>query len=188
MRLPAIGLLPALRRYLGLTQPRMAELLGTSRLAIAHAEASTRSLPVTAHAALTALLAALPPELRRTLTRAPGYAPPPPAPTTLVPPPAAASALASRRHLAGQELRRTEAALAKRRALAAAGNARLALLAAPAAPSLGSYRTLFELEARSWNDEFAQADMLLLHARGEALRLELALLSGTAPKAQQTTS
>jgi transcriptional regulator with XRE-family HTH domain len=182
MRLPQAGPLPALRRYLALTQARLAQLLGASRERLALAEAGTRLLPEAAHAALTALLAALPPELRHTLNNAPGYASPPPAPAALVPVPPgpAPGPLAARRHLAGQELRRAEAALAAQQTLAAAGAARLALLAAPSAPNLGTHRSLFELEAQAWTDEFAQAGLRLAHARCEGLRRELAVLDGAA--------
>jgi len=180
MQLPKAGVLPALRRYLRLSQTRLAQLLGTTRLHLAHAETGARALPAAAETALNALLAALPPELIMVLRTAPGHVPPPPAPAGLAPPVAVPHprTLLPRRLQVWQELATAEAALATRRAQAAAGTARLALLAAPAASALGPHEALFRLEAQGWTDEFAEAERLLLHARCEGLRHELALLGG----------
>lgn len=125
MRLPASGTLPALCRYLGLTQTRMADLLGTSRMAVAKAEAGTRFLTSEAREALRALLAALPLATRQALAVAPGYDPPPPPPPDApAPSPPAARPLVRRRHLATQELDRVLAELATLDARRAAGLAR----------------------------------------------------------------
>ena len=185
MRLPQPGPLPALRRYLGLTQARLAPLLGTTRERLAQAETGSRPLPVAAETALAALLAALPPALATALRTAPGHATPPLPPAHLAPPgpPPYAPMLLPRRLQAWQELATAAAALATRLAQAAAGTARLALLAAPNAPALGLHEALFRLEAQGWTDEFAEAGRQLLHARCEGLRHELALLGGPPPGA-----
>jgi transcriptional regulator with XRE-family HTH domain len=185
MQLPQAGPLPALRRYLRLTQGRLAQLLGTTRLHLAHAETGSRPLPAAAETALNALLAALPPALAMALCTAPGHVPPPPAPVALAPPLPAphAPTLLPRRLQAWLELTTAEAALATRQAQAAAGTARLALLASPTAPALGPHEVLFTLEAQGWTDEFAEAERQLLRARCEGLRHELALLGGPPPGA-----
>jgi len=176
MRLPRPGPLPALRRYLALTQAQAAVLLGITRSRLAQAEAGTRLLPNAAQATLDALLAALPAAIRRELATAPGYAAPPPAPAGPPPPAPHAPALAARRHEATQALRRAEAALAATEAQAAAGRARLALLGAPAAPPVLAADPLFALEAGHWTGPLAQADLRLLHATRAGLRAELAVL------------
>ncbi|TGE16459.1 hypothetical protein [Hymenobacter elongatus] len=178
MRLPRPGPLPALRRYLALTQASAAALLGTTRSRLAQAEAGTRPLPAAADAALTALLAALPAPTRRALTADPGHAAPPPAPAGLPLPAPHPPALASRRHEVSQALRRAEAALAAVEAQAAAGQARLALLATPAAPAALVADPRFALEAGHWTGPLAQADRRLLQAACAGLRAELAVLAG----------
>jgi transcriptional regulator with XRE-family HTH domain len=165
-------LLPALRQYLALTQPQLAELLGTTRVRLAQVEGGTRPLPPAAQVALAALLAALPAPTLAALAL--GEAPLPLPATPAAPD---AGTLAVRRHRAQQELRRHEAALAARQAQAACGQARLALLAAPNPPDPGPGRRLFELEARQWTDAFSQAELRLLRARCEGLRRELAVLA-----------
>ncbi|PJJ60753.1 hypothetical protein [Hymenobacter chitinivorans] len=178
MRLPRPGPLPALRRYLALTQASAAALLGTTRSRLAQAEAGTRPLPAAAEAALTALLAALPAPTRRALTIDPGHAAPPPAPAGAPLPAPHLPALAARRHEATQALRRAEAALAAIEARVAAGQARLALLASPEAPATLAADPRFALEADHWTGPLTQADRRLLQASCAGLRAELAVLGG----------
>jgi DNA-binding XRE family transcriptional regulator len=171
-------LLPALRRYLALTQARMAELLGVVRENIVRAESGQRPLPAPAQVALAALLAALPPATLAALAQQPMAA----LPEALPPPPPLPDpgSLAAHRYHLRRELGRREAALAAHEAAAAWAAARLALLAAPRAPDLGAGHSLLELEARQWTDAFAEAARLLLRARCEGLRRELAVLEGAA--------
>lgn len=178
MRLPASGTLPALRRYLALTQTQLAALLGTSRMVVAKAETGTRFLPIEAHEALHALLAALPLATRQALAVAPGHDPPPPAPPGGPAPPAPAPRpLARRRHLATQELDRVLTTLAPLEARRAASAARLALLAAPACPPALADDGLFAAQARLWAGPAAEAARHLLLARAAGLRAELDILA-----------
>ena len=178
LRVPASGTLPALRRYLGLTQARMAALLGTSRMAVAKAEAGTRFLTFEAREALHALLAPLHLATRQALAVAPGYDPPPPPPPDApAAQPPAARPLARRHHLATQELDRVLTELATHDARRAAGIARLALAAHPASPSALSADVEFGAEARLWTGSAAEAARRLLLARAAGLRAELAALA-----------
>ncbi|WP_046243407.1 hypothetical protein [Hymenobacter terrenus] len=180
LRLPTAGTLPALRRYLMLTQAHLATLLGTTRGMVAQAEAGTRFLPAEAREALSALLAALPPATRQALAVAPGYAPPPQVPAPPVPLP---RPLARRHHLATQELDRVLAALAPLEARRLASAARLALLAAPACPAVLAQDGLFAAQARLWAGPAAEATRHLLLARATGLRAELAALAAPAEEA-----
>ncbi|GAA3924698.1 hypothetical protein GCM10022406_08510 [Hymenobacter algoricola] len=181
MRLPAAGTLPALRRYLALTQTQLATLLGTTRGALAQAEAGTRFLTVEARDALSALLAALPLATRQALAGDAGEAPPPqvPAPPAPLPRP-----LARRRHLATRELERVLAALAPLEARRLASAARLALLAAPACPPALARDGPFAAQARLWAGPAAEAARRLLLARAAGLRAELAALAAPAGEAE----
>ncbi|WP_035566869.1 helix-turn-helix domain-containing protein, partial [Hymenobacter sp. IS2118] len=75
--LPRAGTLPALRRYLNLSQADLAHLLGINRVRVTEAEAGTRFLTAEARDALSALLAALPLATRQALAGDPGHAAPP---------------------------------------------------------------------------------------------------------------
>ena len=178
LRTTQTGTLPTLRRYLSLSQPQLARLLGITRTQLAHAETGARPLAAEPRALLRALLAALPPATRAALTTpAAGAAlPPPPPPAPALPPPEAAP-LARRRHLATRELDRAQALLAPLLAQATAGQARLALLAAPAAPAALAADAEFEAEARRWTGPAAVARLRLAQARCAALEAELALLA-----------
>ena len=176
MRLPASGSLPALRRYLALTQTQAAALLGTSRMAVAKAEAGTRFLTVEARDALHALLAGLPLATRQALATAPGHAAPPRPPLVPAPPAPLPRPLARRHHLATQELGRVLAALAPLEARRLASAARLALLADPACPPALAHDELFAAQARLWAGPAAEADRRLLLARAAGLRAELEAL------------
>jgi transcriptional regulator with XRE-family HTH domain len=166
-----------LRRYLALTQTQMAALLGTSRMAIAKAEAGTRFLTAEAREALSTLLAALPLTIRQALAGAPGEAPPPLPPVVPAPPAPLPRPLARRRHLATQELDRVLAALAPLEARRLASAARLALLADPACPLALAQDELFAVQARQWAGPTAETERRLLLARAAGLRAELAALA-----------
>lgn len=169
---PATALLPALRRYLSLTQPRMAELLGVSRVVLAAAELGTRRLPTAGAEQLAALLAALPVPITAALAQ--NQVPAPPA--TGTPPPPDPDVLTRRRHKLRQEVSRLDAELAAHLTNAARGQARLALLAAPNPPNLGSGQDFFEQEARQWTDSLARAEQAVLVARLAGLQREMSLL------------
>ncbi|TGE18915.1 hypothetical protein [Hymenobacter elongatus] len=180
---PRAGSVPALRRYLSLSQTDLARLLGVNRVRVAEAEAGTRFLTVEARDALSALLAALPPATRQVLAVAPGHAPPPPPPLVPAPPAPLPRPLARRRHLATQELDRVLAALAPLEARRLASAARLALLAAPACPPALAHDGLFAAQARLWAGPAAEAARRLLLARAAGLRAELAALAAPAAEA-----
>ncbi|MBF9220932.1 hypothetical protein [Hymenobacter ruricola] len=178
--LPRAGSMPALRRYLSLSQADLARLLGINRVRVAEAEAGTRFLTAEAREALSALLAALPLATRQALAVAPGDAPPPLPPTVPAPPAPLPRPLARRRHLATQELDRVLATLAPLEARRLASAARLALLAAPACPPALAQDELFAAQARLWAGPAAEAERRLLLARAAGLRAELAALAGEA--------
>jgi transcriptional regulator with XRE-family HTH domain len=168
-------LLPALRRHLHLSQARMADLLGVSRVQLNQAEAGTRPLPVPGRVAFTALVSCLPQPVLAALLQ--NQAPPLPA---APPGPAALDEvkLAPQRFRLQRELRSAEAALAERLANEARGRVRQALLAAPNAPDLGEAGQRLALEARIWTGTAAQTELRRLRARCEGLRRELAVLDG----------
>lgn len=180
LRVPAAGTLPALRRYLSLTQIQLATLLSTTRWAVAQAEAGIRFLTAEARDALSALLAALPLATRQALAVAPGHEPPPLPPSVPAPPAPLPRLLARRRHLATQELDRVLAALAPLEARRLASAARLALLADPACPPDLAQDELFIAQARLWAGLEAEAARRLLLARAAGLRAELAALAAPA--------
>jgi len=182
-RVPVAGTLPALRRYLDLTQEHLATLLGTTRWAVAQAEAGTRFLTGEARDALSTLLAALPLATRQELAVAPGHVPPPLPPQVPVPPAPLPRPLARRRHLATQELDRVLVALAPIEARRLASAARLALLADPACPPALAQDELFVAQARLWAGPAAEASRRLLLARAAGLRAELAALDAPADEA-----
>ncbi|MFD2785526.1 hypothetical protein [Hymenobacter rubripertinctus] len=179
---PRAGLLPALRRYLDLSQTDLARLLGMYRVRVAEVEAGTRFLTVEARDALNSLLAALPLATRQALAVAPAEALPPSPPLVLAPPEPLPRPLVRRRHLATQELGRVLATLAPLEARRLAGTARLALLADPACPPALAQDALFAAQARLWVGPTAEATRRLLLARAAGLRAELAALA--APPAE----
>ncbi|MBO2008852.1 hypothetical protein [Hymenobacter negativus] len=183
IRVPTSGSLPALRRYLALTQTQMATLLGTSRIAVAQAETGTRFLTGEPSDAFSALLATLPLATRQALAVAPGDALPPLPPLVPAPPAPLPRPLARRRHLATQELDRVLAALAPIEARRLASAARLALLADPACPSALTQDELFAAQARLWAGPTAEASRRLLLARAAGLRAELAALDAPTDEA-----
>jgi transcriptional regulator with XRE-family HTH domain len=183
LRVPAAGTLPTLRRYLNLTQTHLATLLGTTRGAVAQAEAGTRFLTVEARDALSALLAALPLATRQALAEAPGHAPPPLPPEVPAPPAPLPRPLARRRHLATQELDRVLVALAPLEARRLASAARRTLLAAPACPPALAQDALFAAQARLWAGSAPEAARRLLLARAAGLRAELEALAAPADEA-----
>ena len=183
LRVPAAGTLPALRRYLNLSQADLARLLGARRVRVAEAEAGTRFLTGEARDALSALLAVLPLATRQTLAVAPGYDPPPLPPSVPAPPAPLPRPLARRRHLATQELDRVLAVLAPIEARRQASTARLALLADPACPPALAQDGLFAAQARLWAGSTAEAARRLLLARAVGLRAELAALAGSTDEA-----
>ena len=139
---PTAGTMPTLRRYLSLTQTHLATLLGTTRWAVAQAEAGTRYLTGEARDALSALLKALPLATRQALAVVPGYDPPPLPPSVPDPPAPLSRPLVYRRHQATLELDRVLEALAPIEARRLASAARLALLAYPACPPWPTMRSL----------------------------------------------
>jgi len=185
--LPRAGSMPALRRYLNLSQADLARLLGIRRVRVTEAEAGTRFLTVEARDALRALLAALPLATRQELAVAPAYAPPPLPPLVPDPPAPLPRPLVRRRHLATQELDRVLAALAPLEARRLASAARLALLADPACPPTLAEDELFAAQARLWAGSAAEAERRLLLARAAGLRAELAALADPAVDAEADT-
>lgn len=171
-------LLPALRRYLALSQTRLAELLGVPRAALNRAERGVRPLPAAGRVVLAQLLAALPAATLAALAQQPAHAPPP---TVAAEPvaPDPAPLLRQQRRLR-RELHRLDAELAERQAAAERGAARLALLAAPTCPDWGPLGRLLALEVRQWTDGAATATRHLLQARRAGLCHELALLEAVA--------
>jgi|GEM_PF-3111706 len=169
----ATDLLPALRRYLNLTQPRMAELLRISRVALAAAECGTRRLPAPGRTQLQAIVAALPAAVAGALLQKQLPAAPP-VPAAAQPPDPAT--LARRRQRLRQEIARLDEELSTSLTNTARGQARLALLAAPAPPDLGEQSQLFEQEAQAWTGPIARAEQTLLAARLAGLQRELALV------------
>jgi hypothetical protein len=168
-------ILPALRRYLGLTHTRMAEILDIGRVQLSQAEAGTRSLPGAGWIALTALLTALPTTVLGALA---AEQEPPILPAPDLPAPSETN-LAPHRFRLRRELRNAEAALATRLAEEACGRVRQALLATPAmVAALGAAGDLLALEARIWTGASAQAKLRRLRARCAGLRRELAVLDG----------
>lgn len=172
----ATEVLPALRRYLGVSIAELASHLGVLREAIWYAERGMRPLPPGAWPPLVALLTALPPEVRAAL--AVGEVPPSPPPS----PAAGPDPAALRRHQ--QQCQRTadrlRAELADLQAAEAQSHARLTLLAGlpeppPVAPGADpAWLTRLEREARAQLAKGDATTQTLLAIRISALTHEAA--------------